>query len=144
MQPVWQTLRQRNKATFSYQCPLSFCHVRLQLAVSFTCPPWFLHDDIWLEVYYICALLRVLMSHNHCTRWLYVDVQKAQRVIGSCRRILEVVEIGLKGSGVIPNMCLLCISFHRRLEWSLCVSLGGCLPLLLGETALFNASEAVC
>lgn len=47
---------------------------------------------------------------------MYVDVQKAQIEIVLWRRILEVEETSLKGSGIISSICLLCVSFHRRLE----------------------------
>lgn len=103
------TLQQR-KQPFLTSVPLPFHHHLFQLAVPFSCPLWFLH-----EVCYLCAVLCGLMSHNCCTHWLCVDVQKAQREMGSCRRILEIVKIGPKGGGINCKNCFF-ISFHRRLE----------------------------
>lgn len=132
MQPVWQTLKEK-KPHFLTSIP---CLSVLQLAVSLTCPPQFWHDDLCLEVFYNCALLYLLVPCDHCPQWLYLDLQKVQRDIASCKSILGLVEIGHRSSGISPNICLLCIFFTEVLN-NICTS------VFQGETVLFNASKVI-
>lgn len=76
------------------------------------------------------------MPCNHCTQLLYLDIQKAHWEIASCKRILGLVEIAPKGSGISSSTCLLCMFFTEFLN-NICTS------LFQGETVLFNASKAV-
>lgn len=84
----------------------------------------------------LCFITYVLIPCNHCTQWLYLDVQKVQREIASCKRILGLVELGAKGSGISSSICLLCIFFIEILN-------NICMSLFQGEPVLFNASKAV-